>query len=356
MHGDQVISLKKAGNISIELDLEEPIAELAAEAGIGGDFQLKELPCGGNNRVFRLHDGLHSYLLKWYFTHKNDPRNRLHSEFSFSVFAWENGLRNLARPIACSPGCSLALYEFIEGSKISPNSVTQSYVEQAARFFQDLNIHKDKESARRLPIASEACFSIAGHLELVEQRIQNLKNIDPEDQTDRDALAFVSNHLDPALRTIHAQAAAQADQWAIDIYRNLEDSDRCLSPSDFGFHNALAVNDTMRFIDFEYAGWDDPAKTICDFFCQPAIPVPEEYFPHFFSYISQCSTDPVFLSQRVKLLFPVYKIKWCCIILNCFLPAGKERCIFSHPVNGNERKKEQLKKAQKFFPSRFFIR
>ena len=25
------------------------------------------------------------------------------------------------------------------------------------------------------------------------------------------------------------------------------------------------------FIDFEYAGWDDPSKLICDFFCQPAV-------------------------------------------------------------------------------------
>ena len=28
----------------------------------------------------------------------------------------------------------------------------------------------------------------------------------------------------------------------------------------------------LWFIDFEYAGWDDPAKTVCDFFCQPGLP------------------------------------------------------------------------------------
>ena len=37
---------------------------------------------------------------------------------------------------------------------------------------------------------------------------------------------------------------------------------RCLSPSDFGFHNALLeATGKLRFVDFEYAGWDDPAKT-----------------------------------------------------------------------------------------------
>ena len=29
----------------------------------------------------------------------------------------------------------------------------------------------------------------------------------------------------------------------------------------------------LCFLDFEYAGWDDPAKMVADFFCQPAVPV-----------------------------------------------------------------------------------
>ena len=42
--------------------------------------------------------------------------------------------------------------------------------------------------------------------------------------------------------------------------------DKCLSPSDFGFHNVIVEKDKiLRFIDFEYAGWDDPAKMVSDF-------------------------------------------------------------------------------------------
>jgi len=44
----------------------------------------------------------------------------------------------------------------------------------------------------------------------------------------------------------------------------------CLSPSDFGFHNALVdPSGALSFLDFEYAGRDDPAKPVSDFFCQP---------------------------------------------------------------------------------------
>ena len=40
---------------------------------------------------------------------------------------------------------------------------------------------------------------------------------------------------------------------------------RALSPSDFGLHNALRGQDgQLRFVDFEYFGWDDPVKLVSD--------------------------------------------------------------------------------------------
>ena len=63
-----------------------------------------------------------------------------------------------------------------------------------------------------------------------------------------------------------------------DMDHPLDTQESVLSPSDFGFHNALLGPDgKLCFIDFEYAGWDDPAKLICDFFCQPQTPVPQAH-------------------------------------------------------------------------------
>ena len=61
-------------------------------------------------------------------------------------------------------------------------------------------------------------------------------------------------------------------------HRVLRSEQCCLSPSDFGFHNALAdETGQMIFLDFH----DMPAVTIrpklvSDFFCQPEIPDPPE--------------------------------------------------------------------------------
>ena len=123
--------------------------------------------------------------------------------------------------------------------------------------------------------------------------------------------------------------------------------DRCVSPSDFGFHNALLGTDgTLKFIDFEYAGWDDPAKTICDFFCQPELPVPKSCQALFHDEIADLMEPPGRFRLRVELLLPVYRLKWCCIMLNDFLPAGNDRRRFAGTIADAEQKWRQLEKAR----------
>ena len=39
--------------------------------------------------------------------------------------------------------------------------------------------------------------------------------------------------------------------------------------------------------------------------------------------------DDVWLRQRTRILMPIYKVKWCCIVLNAFLPAESERRRFA---------------------------
>jgi hypothetical protein len=103
-----------------------------------------------------------------------------------------------------------------------------------------------------------------------------------------------------------------------------------VSPSDFGFHNALLEpGGRVRFLDFEYAGWDDPAKLICDFFCQPRVPVPLSYFDAFARGVAESFPQPDEVVRRARLLLPAYRVKWVCIRLNEFLPTGAGRRSFA---------------------------
>lgn len=145
-------------------------------------------------------------------------------------------------------------------------------VRQALAFLSQLNAARQSPAAAGIPIASEACFSVAEHLATVDRRVARLQNIEPISAVDQEAIAFVNQELRPAWQQIRTSIESQA---ARAITTDLPRSNWCLSPSDFGFHNAmLAPDGQLRFFDFEYAGWDDPAKLASDFFCQPQLPSP----------------------------------------------------------------------------------
>jgi hypothetical protein len=58
------------------------------------------------------------------------------------------------------------------------------------------------------------------------------------------------------------------------------------------------------------------------------------------------------LEARARLLFPVFQTKWCCIILNDFIPEFARRRRFADPgVDEGERKRRQLEKARRLFAS-----
>jgi hypothetical protein len=297
----------------------EAIHALLAAIAVTDDFTLALLAGGANNRAFRLDVGEHSFLLKAYFRHPDDPRDRLGAEFAFSRFAWDRGIRYIPQPLAADPIHALGLYAFVPGRAPQPDEVSVKAVDAAMDFFSALNRHRNHPEAAALPNGSESCFSLSEHLRTVERRVLRLDDIPPGDARD-----FVQRELRP----LWAEVVTQTSGPGMDD--TLSPQNRCLSPSDFGFHNAIiSVEDALIFIDFEYAGWDDPAKLVCDFFCQPRVPVPMTHYDRVIKAVSAGFPAGDALRQRIDLLLPVYQIKWCCIMLNHLLPAGGARRRFA---------------------------
>jgi thiamine kinase-like enzyme len=340
----------------MRIDTREPAerhaiaSRLLAEAGFGGAFDLVPLTGGGNSKAFRvdLAAGAPTLFLKEYFQHVDDIRDRLGTEFTFASFAWQHGLRCVARPYAMARAENVALYSFLAGRKLEPGEITRDAVEQCLRFYRQLNAHKNFRLALALPAASEACFSLDDHWHCLARRIERLQTISAQSEIDASALDFILKQLAPASSAYLSEAKALATALGINACAQLSTSDRCLSPSDFGFHNALLSADgTLQFFDFEYAGWDDPAKTVCDFFCQLACPVPMQYYDEFADALAKSMSDPAKQRRRFDILLPMYQLKWCCIMLNDFLPSGGSRRRFAlQGVDESERKASQLEKAR----------
>ena len=339
--------------MNMPTDLLARCAALLADAGIKASVQSL-LPCnaGGNNRTYRLETSAGAFAVKQYFRHAGDTRDRLAAEFAFLVYAAKAAPAMAPAPLAMDASSGMALYEFIEGEPYKTGEITWQQVGSAANFFNALNYPDARREAATLPTASEACFSITEHLTLIKARLERLRTIEVASDEDRAGQTLIEQ--------IHTRWLALSDQ-VIAAYRqierdpaaSLEPAQRCISPSDFGFHNALAQPDgAPRFLDFECAGWDDPGKMTCDFFAQLAIPVPDAYFDRFVK--EACAPFPRSgeLAERARLLRPVYQVKWCCIALNVFLPVNLARRRFANPgLDEKALKQGQLAKAEALLQS-----
>jgi hypothetical protein len=328
------------------------IANLLVRAGIDARPEAVTLCSrGGNNRTYRVETAAGIFAAKQYFRHEGDSRDRLAAEYAFLTYAKAVAAEATPRPFACDPEAGLALYEFVEGRPFQAGEIGITQVDAAIQFFRALNVPHLRATAQ-LQVASEAGFSIADHLALIERRINRLLEIIPQSEMDSIVLDFF-RQLDTFWRQLLASVYSDVSRAGLNLDAPLAQQQRCISPSDFGFHNALTeTNGNIRFLDFEYAGWDDPAKTAGDFFAQLAVPVPPEHYDYFVAECMRIFPESDLLAIRANILRPVYQIKWCCIALNVFMQVHLSRRKFANPgLDETALKKAQLAKAEQILKS-----
>jgi hypothetical protein len=334
---------------TMESDLSYPAAaKLVQTAGLSAVSRWYPVRGGANNRVYGAAAGQRKVLLKVYFRSEGDARDRLRGEKAFYDLA--ESVRTTLVPPALGWDIEhrLGLFSFIDGRKPQAGDVSADRVRTAGRLVACVNsVPLEVHQAKELPTASEACFSIAEHFALVQQRVDCLHALPVRDAVDEDARTWIRDELAPCWRRLQDEAAQRVGQEKLDEGELLPLEQRWISPSDFGFHNALLdPENSVKFFDFEYAGWDDPAKLVADFFCQLAVPVPLLFWKDFVEALQEARGWSPAAERRAKILLPLYRIKWCCIALNEFLVTHAARRFFSDG-EADERRAAQLTKAQK---------
>lgn len=323
-----------AANLCRSCDLPEPA-------------RIKALAGGKNNRVFELgfEDG-RSVVLKKYHHDPRDGRDRLGAEWAFLRYAAERGITNVPQGLAKDDERHAALYTFAQGTKLKPVNLGNVHVAHAMAFIHKLNV--DRRNPMALPPGSEACFSLQAHIATVDRRVARLGTIDVKTGIASDAAKFVSHELTPVWGLVRETLLRSAREAGIGVTTELQPQEMCISPSDFGFHNALVDREgRISFIDFEYAGRDDPAKLISDFFCQPEIPVPLVYHAAFVDILARALGLGQAHRDRCAMLLDAYRVKWICIMLNDFLPVGAARRAFAAAGEQEQRCAGQLAKARR---------
>lgn len=65
--------------------------------------------------------------------------------------------------------------------------------------------------------------------------------------------------------------------------------------------------------------------------------------------ISETCADGDTFKLRCNLLLPLYRLKWCAIMLNEFLPSERRRRDFARGEKCERKKQEQLIKTKEYF-------
>ena len=306
--------------------------------------RLDRLAGGANNIGIRVELGGRCLFAKVYFRHPGDERDRLGAEFRMLKFLWSNGIRCVPQPLACEPESGIGLYEFVEGRTPVRESISWEDVAQLAGFLVAICRLRKQSGAGDLAAASEACFSIADYVRLQDARMERLTAA-AAGIPERDGFVALVQQRLPAVRQQVAEfVELVAGDAGISINESLAADAWTLSPADHGFHNALRRGQGLVFLDFEYAGWDDPAQMIANACLQPRIPIPGTLCDRFVTEVLGQLPHSTAVAKRLRMVYPLVGLKWAMIMLNEFLPVAMERRRFAGE-DPEARKREQLGKA-----------
>lgn len=287
---------------------------------------LKRLQGGINNQVFRCSDGNQHCVIKGYATIQPGQRDRMQAEVDFLRFAVQAAPGFTPTLILADPERRCVVLEHLEGEAF-PEGVAPSEeaVGEAVEFFRQLNAEPQLAQESIQLDAAEGFLSLREHLGNVRQRLKGMG----------------CDHLEPALRP---QAEMLLRQLQTELAHTEERTtslidlgmvadaiapeDRCVSPSDFGFHNAIRTEAGIRFIDFEFAGWDDPAKAALDFTLQPRVPVAKVGSPLLAAWPLEQRQA---ILSRCEPMGPILRLKWLCILLAVLHPPRLDQMLIVMP-------------------------
>jgi Ser/Thr protein kinase RdoA (MazF antagonist) len=291
---------------------------------------------GSRHKVYRLDDGDRAAVLKLYGAAGVAAREPFEHETVVHRFFARHCPESVPVISDVDEAARCVLFEWVEGERPSAGQINPAAMVQMAAFVAALNQPAvlDDGRAASVPHASDAAFDFAGHRERAWLRLEALLGSERHEPVVEDMKRFVQDELVPACR----QTTEPGD-------RLLMPSEYALSPSDFGFHNVIVrPGGPWVFLDFEHAGWDDPAKLVADFFLQPECPLDGTLQQAFLFALQGESVFGDDLAERVTRLLPLQAVKWTAVILN----------VFHHdsPAAATARLQSRLAKAKSYWARR----
>lgn len=276
---------------------------------------LVQLRGGINNRVFRCGSHKRHWIIKGYPTHPDEQQSRMEAEVDFLRYARVVASSRVPELIAVDKDRHCVVMEYIFGNVYADgSSLNREDIEAARIFFNDLNFNMETARLMIKLDASDGFLRLSQHMANVLERIAAMGTDHLPLECKEEAAEKLGKLREQASRV---EAKLEMQIALGEVEDNLDPNLRCVSPSDFGFHNAIKTPQGVKFIDFEFAGWDDPAKAAADFLLQPRVPVPNKLSLSFSGWLQEQTHE---IQARLNAIKPILRLKWACIILGMLKP------------------------------------
>jgi hypothetical protein len=303
---------------------DDDTTRIAADLAGRAVSRMDQLGGGRNSRVFRVETANALYALKLYPSPAEDARDRLGVETAALHWMAAHAFTMVPLVVATDRSRNAVLLSWADGDLVR-DGVGQSEIGQACDFLHRLHALRDTPAVPPDHLAAEACLSGAEIERQLRSRIDSLRSLEDKTLTgflDSDALPALAIRLENA----HAAIAASGDVFEDDVPH----ARRSQVPSDFGFHNALRRSDgQLTFIDFEYFGWDDPAKLISDILLHPGTPIDDAARGLLHEGALRIYGDDPNFAARLQALLPLFGLRWALILLNEFRPERWQRRVMA---------------------------
>ena len=237
--------------------LGEPVTEVERAGG------------GANNRVYRVRAGRNVYALKLYPATAGDNRDRLGAETAAISFMQNHGVQIVPALVGADVAPRIGLYEWIDGEAVGPagDEDIAAALEGSSRHCIPCGYRRPQPNCRSRP---RPVWQVPRSWRRSSTGSSGFNQVATEEP---DLAAILADGIVPAFEDGQSPRGKPVRRRPVWISpRRIDPSRRTLSPSDFGFHNARRRADhSLIFFDFEYFGWDDPVKPVCDFVLHPGM-------------------------------------------------------------------------------------
>ncbi len=277
----------------------------------------------GRYVLFCHHEGL-DYAVKYFDPKAPDAADEFAREHRFHEFLRPLQTGQTPALLAADAQQQTLLMTRVAGRGLRETEITRNRIERAGEFLQRVNSDLNTAHETIDFIAQGGCQSIGEHLAQVATHVADIQAY--EDRVDPQSQAFINDELSPIWQKVLSHVLSQFETMGIDVQQPLDDHHLILSPGELNFQNAiLTPEQDLCFVDFDQAGWDDPARVIGRFFTLGTLPPKLDHWDTMIELmLALPQPDPAF-AIRAKVLLPVYQVARACLpLIRCLQEEARQ--------------------------------